>query len=421
MRSKYTSLKLIFLSCLWIGLLIWFNPAYSQSETKVDQPEQIEDSIVQYITPMEYAFMMHEATSWLVKASAILDNPYKGGAGFRLGIEKRIAPSFTLNLAIEQSSSYIQTEPWYSMESAIRFSLESRWYYRLNKHIQQDRLARSMSDNYLALGLEYAYFYNLHNYYMEDSPKDYLTLFAKWGIQRRFLKHGHADFGIKAGIMKAINEPVFTSFVFDTYVNLGLAFTKDKYKLDHEKLCPVFKCYEGYIFIIKSNLGRLIGLSTNDNNIRFHFSPQIAFERKISGSSFSVNAEASGTFRYEESNTTTTNDEIYRLHEYLLSATILVEGRWYYNLKRRMVKGKTGNGLSADYIAFGGSNRYDYRLYYRLIDNNTPNIFLVAGWQRIFGKHLYYDIQLGFEHNFMRYTTSSALTGRARFAVGYRF
>ncbi|MDP2723689.1 MAG: hypothetical protein Q8O72_13115 [Bacteroidales bacterium] len=419
-HSKYKVLKLIFHSCLWIELFIWLNPAYSQVETKVEQQEQVEDSIVQYITPMEYAFMMHEATSWLVKVSSILDNPYKGGSGFRLGIEKRIAPSFTLELAAELSRSYIQNQPWYSMESALRFSLESRWYYRLNKHIQHDRVARSMSDNYLALGLEYAYFYNLHNYNMEDSPKNYLTLFAKWGIQRRFLKHGYANFGVKAGIIKAINKPFATSFVFDTYVNLGLVFTKDKYKLDHEKLCPVFKCYEGYNFIIKSNLGSLIGLSSNADNIRFHFSPQIAFERKIACSSFSVNTEAHGIFRYEVSTKTTTNNEPYRFHEYLLTTTLLVEGRWYYNLKRRMVKGKTGNGLSADYIAFGGSDSYDFRSSYALNEQN-PKIFLVTGWQRIFGKHLYYDIQVGFEHTFLRYTTSSYLTARARFDVGYRF
>ncbi len=69
----------------------------------------------------------------------------------------------------------------------------------------------------------------------------------------------------------------------------------------------------------------------------------------------------------------------------------LLEGRWYYNLKRRIRKGKTGNGLSANYIAFGGLIGYGESYS---IDSFVKVLHLVTGWQRLFGEHLYYDINL---------------------------
>ena len=361
-HSKYKVLKLIFLSCLWIGLLIWVNPAYSQVETKVEQQEQVEDSIVQYITPMEYAFMMHEATSWMVKVSANISERYYA---LKLGIEKRISPSFTLNLSIAQSRFEVPGGYW--SKNGFQTSLEGRWYYLLNNHIKHNKVARSMSDNYFALGLEHTHVFGGQNTFLDQEliEDDYATLFVKWGLQRRFMKHGLADVGVKLGIMNALNHHSSLSMIFGTYVDLGLAFTRDNYQLDREKLCPVFKCYEGYDFIIKSNLSNLIGVNLDSYHKFFHFSPQIAIEQKVAGSTFSINSELSADYSYDEYNYP--NNQISYMKYW--NVTVILEGRWYYNLNRRIAKGKTGNGLSANYMALGGSYTYYNRLNYNDVDN----------------------------------------------------
>ena len=380
-HSKYKGLKLIFLSCLWIGLFMRFNPAYSQVETKVEQPEQMEDSIVQYITPMEYAFMMHEATSWMVKASALLEIDKHYNFQYKISFEKRIAPSF-----ISEEGSFDV--------GSIRTSIESRWYYRLNKRIKQNRVARSMSDNYLALGFDF--FYYLNNTKNSIPFIDHFTLFAKWGFQRRFLRHGFADVGIKLGLSNAYNAGFSPSLIFNTYVNLGFAFTHDRYRLDQDKLCPVFRCYEGVNFIIKSNLNNAFGIYTGQRFRNFYLAPQIAFEYKIGNSAFSINAEINGLFSYYETNPN-------------LDQTLI-----------RTLMGKTGNGLSADYLGLGWENK---RFLFTPYSSNTaqPQVFIITGWQRLFSKHLYYDIQIGLAHHFNENISSNEVDGRYKFAVGYRF
>ncbi len=96
----------------------------------------------------------------------------------------------------------------------------------------------------------------------------------------------------------------------------------------------------------------------------------------------------------------------------------LLEGRWYYESKKdEYEKEKTGNGLSANYIAFGGLIGYGESYS---IDSFVKVLHLVTGWQRLFGEHLYYDINLGLGY-FMNKDKSKYIDPTFRIGVGYRF
>ena len=425
-KSKYNLFefrcsKLIIITCTMFGLFAAANPAFSQNRTQIDTSGQNADSTIQYITPLEYAFMMHEETSWLFKAD-ILSNV--GRFYYKIGVEKRIATSFTLNLSVDQSVY----EDWNGNRASngISTALESRWYYRLNKRVKINKVARNMSDNYFALGLDYTRLFKNKEFeeFWEFTDYNYLTIFLKWGLQRRFLKYGHADMGIKIGATNSIGDffSLAPSLAFATYVDLGLAFTKDRYKLDREKLCPVMKCYESTNHIFKSNLSNLFHVNINRYYLGISISPHFAFERKIGDAPFSFNTEIQARYGYSKHK----GNEKVLYSNWIWNAEIMLEGRWYYNLKRRILKGKTGNGLSANYVALGGSYKYERAEYY---DQGyfMPDVYVSIGWQRVFGKHFYFDVCIGLEYNFEvlkgygYHIQEKGLEPRFKIAVGYRF
>lgn len=411
-------IKLMIFACMIIWMIFKVATVFSQVASPPNTSKKLSDSTIQYITPLEYAFMMHEETSWLFKT----DISYNYGRFYgKIGIEKRIAPSFTLNLKVDQN--IYDDVSGDRTSGGISTSLESRWYYRLNKRVRINKVARNMSDNYFAFGLDYTrLFKNKDLDHWAFTDYNYLTLFLKWGLQRRFLKYGHADVGIKIGATNAIGDFYSTELAFATYVDLGLAFTKDRYKLDREKLCPVMKCYESTNHILKSNLSNLFNININRHYLGISISPHIAFERKIGDAPFSFNTEIQARYGYSKYKG---NDEVL-YSNWNWNAEIMLEGRWYYNLKRRILKGKTGNGLSANYVALGGSYKYERAEYY---DQGyfMPDVYVSVGWQRVFGKHFYFDVSFGIEYNFEVQNSkgyiiqSKGLEPRFKIAVGYRF
>ncbi len=407
-QSIPTAIKLMVFSCVFIISCTFSLPVCAQSGIQTDTTTSKQDSTVKYLTPWEYAFMMGEETSWLFK----IDVPARSGLNqIKVGIEKKIAPSFSLDLKAGFYATNNQYDVNWSDNNSAGFyaSLETRWYYRMNKRVREDKLARNMSDNYLAVGLSYSQ--SLNSSYIYFKP---ITVFAKWGLQRRFLKYGHIDFGVKAGALFLINRKGSRIFSFSNFVDVGFAFTKDKYELDRKKLCPILKCYDADKFIIKSNLSGLFEISISKSKY-IALSPHIAFERKISKSSFSVNLELRSHFSY-----TLFNYQEVKKNYWLFSSNVLLEGRWYYNLKNRILKGKTGNGLSANYIALGGSLIYSEGT--NLYGNKFHNyLHISTGWQRLFSKHLYLDINVGFGYRFETENVNAGHSWPSNIAVGYRF
>jgi len=420
-HPKPTTARLIVLICLLIGFIFLWQPAIAQTNPRADSlqytKETKQDTIVKYMDLWEYAFMMHEETSWLFK----IDFPVNYRIfRVKLGFEKKIAPSFSLDFNVELYSVSMNLDDVISSEysNGFNISVESRWYYRMNKRVREEKVARNMSDNYLALGLHYR-----QPFPISESGFRGINLYAKWGFQRRFLKLGHVDFGVKASVTSLFEDEYKTSFSLIEFVDVGLAFTKDEYKLDREKLCPILKCYDADKFIIKSNLSGLLSLII-DEDITINLGPHIAFERKIGKSAFSVNAELRLYVNYE------TRNSLQKEPIWGYGYEAMLEGRWYYNLKHRMLRGKSGNGLSANYIATGFNNSFYSQVYASDLRYNylTNQLSISTGIQRLYSRHMYFDVSLGFGFNLEQDNYLSVkdyleygVDLYNRFALGYRF
>jgi len=391
---------------LMLFSMININKLDAQTDSLSYTQESQQDSIIAYLSPMEYAFMMHEETNWLFKISLPIDPTLYQ---IKVGIERRIAPSFTLNFDVDYFFLSVHNNEIRRI-NAMQISLEPRWYYRMNKRVRKEKIARNMSDNYFAIGFGY--------FFLLDSDFHFNTLYAKWGVQRRFLKNGHIDFGALASV-RSYSASINDKFLIcNTFVDIGLAFTKDKYRLDHEKLCPVLKCYEADRFIFKSNLTSFLYLISSSYSLGITLNPNISFERKVGQSPFSVNSELLYQFHYTLNYS---NPEEHWSKETELKLSL--EGRWYYNLKQRILKGKTGNSFSANYLALGGSyaiHRSDD--YWNPVKKYSyPCIHLITGWQQLISEHLYFDFNVGIEYQFETKYYYDSVKPKLTLAVGYRF
>jgi len=387
---------------LMLAVLSSFYNVKAQSDSLQYSEEIQQDSMVQYLTPLEYAFMMHEETPWMVKVNLLsITNFGLSTLYLKGGFETRLGSSFSINMSL---SSFFYEESLYSY---ITPDIEGRWYYNKAKKIKLGKSKSNLSGNYFALGSSY-------KYVIEETPpfpnrqfnflyKSNFSINIKWGMQRRFLNKGYIDFGLTAG--KHYNKDESPSYFFSTFIDAGLAFAKDKQKVNRDKLCTVLRCYETDRFIIKIDLNDLLnysiqGISNLHKKHSITFNPNIAMEVKLGKLPISINSE----FDYYSIlflETLGTYGLINR-DEYT-KYNFSIESRWYLNLKRRMLKGKSGNGLSANYIGLGVMNRniirktesYDYGI--RNIDSSTQNdnlVFITAGMQRLLSKHFYLDMNL---------------------------
>ncbi len=391
---KHKSLNKIFTvnRLVWIIIALMLCPTVikAQSDSLSYTQESRQDSTIAYLSPLEYAFMMHEETNWLLKANLLIATENRNIETLKLSLEKKIAPGFSLNAVLLNIANFsIGNNLSYGME----FSLESRWYYKMRRNIRENKSTANLSGTYLALGTGYRKVKSDVDYFTVYSNLDFLQVFAKWGLQRRFLKRGYVDFGIRAGTNFSLNGIHSPSLQFGTYVDAGLAFARDKHKLDFDKLCPVLKCHSADRFLLKTNLVDIINITYVRKSFFGSFSPNIAAELKIGTSPFSINSKLGLRLGYQSSGN-------YDFNIFSLSPQLLVESRYYYNLNRRILMGKSGNGLSANYVSLGALFQGDYWTTQSYgvkadVSETFIGVLVSTGIQRLITDHLYFDLNIG--------------------------
>ncbi len=412
----------ITISGLWlfIALSLCSSKISAQADSLNYSQEAQQDSTIAYLSPMEYAFMLHEKTNWLLKANLLIQTENRETVRFKLSFEKKIAKAFSLDAAISYNGSGLDADYFHGSE----FSLESRWYYKSRKN-KQSKTA-NLSGAYFALGASYNKTKSSTDSQGIHSDYSSIPVFAKWGLQRRFLKRGYVDFGVRTGANISLTDWAPTSFFLGTYVDAGLAFTRDKQELDFDKLCPVLRCHASDRFLLKTNLVDIISLGFVRKTFIGTIRPNIAAEVKLGESPFSINTNLSCGLTFSAS-----WDHAYT---FAIEPKLLVEGRWYYNLKRRILNGKTGNGLSANYISIGGLYQGEYQTvvggpYNYDFNKEFFGARLSTGIQRAISKHLYFDVNIGVGygkgHEYDE--ANDATTNQNKFifdfgiAIGYRF
>ncbi len=322
--------------------------------------ENRRDSIIRYLSPLEYAFMMHEETKFMLRVPAI-----------GVGVELELLP-YTTGVA------EVNWNNWYQRWN---FNGQLRWYYGSKR-----KGVRNMSGNYMAGGYSSASFSG-YGYYD--------NIYVRWGMQRRFLGNGLIDIGVNAGYRTErnffnSNSSAYFNLATTASLGLGLVFNKNKF-INRDKVCPVVKCYDVERFLLKINLSDLarIDYFGEWKLMIGNFQPSIAIEQKLFNSSFSLNFNA----RLIAETITRNIGETPHFESDVRGYELTGEARWYYNMQRRMRSGKGGNGLSANYIAAGARKHYGER--YRFNRNEQSGLTLTTGIQRTIGKRLYFDVQSG--------------------------
>lgn len=420
------SLKLRFYFSMILLLSFFFGQA--QTDSLSYSTETTQDSAVDYLTPMEYASMFHEETKWLLKGMLLLQTGYSDRSDLNVSLEKKIATGFSLNAVLFSHTSFDLGIQSASVKSyGTEYSLETRWYYKQRKKMRMGLANANLSGVYLALGAGYRKAQTSNSLAADNKNLEFIPVFVKWGFQSRFLKHGFVDVGLKLGRSNSLDGNKWSSFYFGTYVDAGLAYTRDRQTLDFDKLCPVLHCHSADRFALKTNLVGIFDLTYIQNSIIGSISPNISAEFKLGSSPFSINTKLSCSFLFS-------NAVDFFLTQFRVSPQVVVDGRYYYNLKRRMLMGKSGNGLSANYFSLGMiyrglfiNNTYDGNSYNH--NGNFVGMIAGTGIQRLISEHLYFDanFSFGYGKNFYHdhYTQQNSSAYKTIYnlelGVGYRF
>jgi hypothetical protein len=155
--------------------------------------------------------------------------------------------------------------------------------------------------------------------------------------------------------------------------------------------------------------------------------PNIAAEFKLGTLPFSINTTLKSKFQYSKASS-------FNFSTLSVSPQFTIEGRYYYNLNRRMLLGKTGNGLSANYVSLGLNYRgafwkYLHDGYTNKERSNFVGLIVGTGIQRLISDHLYLDLNIGLaygiQYSYQGYIRMTSNKTKAfldlGFGIGHRF
>lgn len=407
-------MKKLFL--LLFSLFCLSNSVFAQSDsihiTHTEETGTLEKQ--QFIDRYDYVFMTKEPTKWMLK---LYNNDFNFTQEFfyrisydnlveklfsrlELAAEYKINPAISLSIGAKngyQMQAYYDfnhTNAGFSpvgKQKILAFG-EIRWYYQLPKRIRQNLSANNFSGNYI--GIRFSSNINLHENELQtirvlygggDQNKwntDYFlekfkqTTEVRYGIQRRFLKHGLIDFGINIGISsfeRATQQLAFknadnaiygTGNPFERVESITVTTNPNRYewyvssnfrlgltigdfkKRQKAPLCDVLQCFEDESSLVKLSWPSIQIGQTNQSALM-----SFAYEHKIGKSAFSINNQINYAFRATKTQRPLTNG-IIRTRNYQNSNLALTSEVRYYILQAARIKRlNKGNNLSGLYLS----------------------------------------------------------------------
>ena len=302
-----------------------------------------------------------------------------------LSYERKVGIDWSLDMSVRYlgTSFALSGDNIVDGESAFDFKISPRWYYNMKKKMREGGTANNLSGNYFAVGLTHQ---------RTTNAVQLTTYTLEWGIQRRYLKNGFVDFQFLAGYSAPNNFGRKGSFVVGTNVNIGFAFAKDNRRLSDARLCDIFRCYETEKRLFKFNLLNAFNAAFVGGVQQIGSTLEFGYEEKIGESPFSFTAHIIGSYNRFE------NQDLFTAKYFQLR--LKIGPRYYYNLKRQIAKGKSGNGLSGNYfsIEYGvrfGTGRVTIDNGTSIADFTISQASFLMGFQRTISDKLYYDINFG--------------------------
>ena len=429
---KFKTLVIIFL-CFSKSLI-------AQDTLRVETVVDSNFKTPQYVAVYDDVFLSHRETKWLLKAdligalNEIFDNPTPLRPS-SIEFERKISKALSLNVGVSMPLDIIDIFDSYPHDrvTALTFIVEPRYFFGKNNPNSIGQSANNLNGNYISLraGITQNYL-KLGNDgskgYAPELKMDKRQLAINYGLQRRVFNNFYVNYKIGLAmtdieILTATVEyptnftPPYpinrrktleTVYGFDNQFTIGLAFGGGK-KVKATNSCDVFRCFEEEHQLFKIDIKELLGRFDNKNILS---KITVGYEKKIGKSAFSINSEISAKYERIKDDFFSTwkgilglgrfsygytipsapvGQQVINTYKYY-NASATVEPRFYYNLKRRIAKGKSANNLSGSYVglAFVGGYQYDY------IPNESLNIENQLVGDRLY--HPYFQIMPKWGH-----------------------
>ncbi|MBX2890264.1 MAG: hypothetical protein KF734_05005 [Saprospiraceae bacterium] len=310
-------------------------------------------------------FRTMDPAQWMFRWD--LTGGYEIGTALNLGIEHKLSPAFSLQFAygLSGTNRYDSLSPlvpfpdrdtffYHPLSTSLaihRFGVQSRWYYDMARRMRAGLSANNFSGNYFGLELAYTTFGPGLSGEEARFASDQATAALRWGLQRRLSRHGFMDVSFGVGARRsggfderALGQRSYWDFFANTQFSLGLALYRPKAEKKALEYCDVLRCFREENQMFKIDLYNLVKIR-DKNNLKGKAS--LAWERKLGQSPFSVELLGFVKARKEE----VAAGENYKYGYSGWGFGGHIQPRFYYSLKKRIAKGKSGNNLSGAYIA----------------------------------------------------------------------
>ncbi|RFS15236.1 hypothetical protein [Emticicia sp. C21] len=270
--------------------------------------------------------------------------------------------------------------------------LEARWYYRMKERVEEGKQQPNITGKYLSLKVEANPFRysNLFMPFADFGAGIFLfratsTYSFNWGWQLGNNVNYGVSVGIKHGKKSVIDNNNFlvdgtlsgktaTTLFISSNAQAGLGLFLPLKKRTTSNSCDFLQCNYEVKQLFKVNLNNTLYLDRYFQNLNL----DIAYERKIGRSPFSINSNVKSEFynSFIHNPTGSKLDTVYtdmgiirdirtrptfskELQNYIAyNFEIAEQLRYYIGMKNRIVKGKTASNLNGLYIGVLGSYRF---------------------------------------------------------------
>jgi hypothetical protein len=343
---------------LILSLLCIDNQCFSQDSISV-RTEIGTFKNAKYDIAYDDIFLSHKKTNWLLKLDfmQLFFPEFAHKPSVKLEFEKKIGNDFSINTGLVFDRNLKDRNYYVTEYKTIGLLIEPRWFFENNKENNNN-----LNGQYVSLSANLTKNFADKNALKELNYLEEKTVSLNYGIQKRVFNSWYFNYQAGIGFTNRQNPHnvawkwnSLNDWNLNSKFVLGLAFGGGK--KSKIEVCDVFRCFEEEKQVFKVDVRGLFENIKRDS-LSTHFS--VAFETKLN-TSFSVNTSANFSLNQYKG-----VDSKYSLSEISLG----VEPRFYYNLRKRIGKGKSANNLSGNYFSIGSYMNINERIFTSQL--NTP-------------------------------------------------
>lgn len=307
-----------------------------------------------------------------------------------LSYEHKVAPAISLSAILYPRAIANRS----LLNLSLNLGIEGRYYYKMNRRVKSGKQASNLSGNYISLTGFAGYSISTDTLNVaEGKTNDGITSgFAlNWGSQRRVTPKIYIDNTLSLEYQSFNGDTDFSDFSvisLMTRSNFGFVLSKKKDPVDFFSEIKVH-VNRNYAFRIETNnsfsLSKLYSYSDRPDHWRMLLSPSLISEIKLGGSSFSLVQEVNTVVRF--SNIENNVKGSFRATRFRYSVNL--GSRYYYKMKKKILKGQGGNDFSGPYVMASLLNRNTSQA-----GKNKGYVIGTWGWQRELGTRFFIDAGL---------------------------